>query len=130
MSVRMNLHMFKIMRTPMKLGEATSATYANCRTPCINLTYSQLKIITPVQHLSLNPLTSIFNWCMILQLNYVRNLPLVRYKIPNTFEHVKLFFSEGKMMKAIWSKMCKVNNLLKGLNLSCLTILKMKTFNN
>ena len=50
MSIRVNAHMTKIMRTPIKLGVRTCATYANCQTllrnwfigfPYINLDYSQ-----------------------------------------------------------------------------------------
>ena len=32
MSVRVNVHMSKIMRTPIELGVHTYATYINCRT--------------------------------------------------------------------------------------------------
>ena len=38
MSVRVNVWMSKIMRTPIKVGVRTYATYANCRT----LTYIKL----------------------------------------------------------------------------------------
>ena len=36
MSERINVHISKIMRTPIKLGVRTYATYANCRTLCVN----------------------------------------------------------------------------------------------
>ena len=32
MSVRVNVRIFKIMRTPIKVEERTYVTYANCRT--------------------------------------------------------------------------------------------------
>ena len=39
MSVRLNLGMFKIMRTSIKVGVRTYATYANCRTLQKNYEY-------------------------------------------------------------------------------------------
>ena len=37
MSIYMNVHMFKIIRMPMKLGVHMYATHANCQTlqPCV-----------------------------------------------------------------------------------------------
>ena len=74
MSVRVNVHMPKITRTPIKVGVRTYATYTNCGTQ--QLQVNQLQIFySPTVFLATDPYATAFHsWIfqMFLQLVVLR----------------------------------------------------------